>query len=64
MSRLALEKKEKERKAIEPGDLPGVILSEADRRTDIVYRDQHMNDGVSDDAKWQDYWRWLIVFPS
>ena len=63
--------KDKEGKAMESGDLPDAIISEADGMMDKVYGDhvhqnsgQHLKDGVSDDAEWQDYWRRLIVFPS
>jgi hypothetical protein len=45
------------------GDLPGNKLSDADRMLDTVYGDhvhqnagQHLNGGVEDDQKWQDYW--------
>ena len=56
--------KETERKAMESaGDLPSVILSEANGMMDAVYRDhvhqnpgQHLKDGISDDVHWQDYW--------
>ena len=56
---------------MESGDLPGIILSEADGMMDAVYGDlmhqnpgQHLKDGISDDVRRQDYWRRLIVFPS
>jgi hypothetical protein len=53
------------------GDLPGATLSDADRMLHAVYGDyvhqnpgQHLNGGIDDDQKWQDYWQWLIVYPS
>jgi hypothetical protein len=58
---------------LNPGDLPpGVIITdEADRMMDKVYGDHvhqnpgtHLDGGIADDAKWQDYHRRLIVYPS
>jgi hypothetical protein len=52
------------------GDLPGAIISEADRMLDKVYGDHvhqnpgtHLNGGIEDDAMWQGYHRRLIVYP-
>lgn len=49
------------------GDLPGAVLSDADRLFDEVYGDHvhqnpgtHLHGGISDDAVWQAYWRRLI----
>jgi hypothetical protein len=55
----------------EDGDLPGATpLSDADILLDTVYGDHvhqnpgnHLNGGVPDDAKWQEHWRQLVVFP-
>jgi hypothetical protein len=54
------------------GDLPGAIVSDADRMlVDKVYGDHvhqnpgtHLNGGIEDDAMWQRYHRRLIVYPS
>jgi hypothetical protein len=56
----------------EKGDLPNYTLTDADWMMDAEYGDHiHQNNdgthplgGISDDAKWQDYWRHLVVFPS
>ena len=51
------------------GDLPGAILSDADRLMDKVYGDHvhqndgtHLDGGITDDTVWQTYWRRLIVY--
>jgi hypothetical protein len=53
------------------GDLPGAIVSDADRMLDKVYGDHvhenpgtYLNGGIEDDAMWQRYHRRLIVYPS
>ena len=53
------------------GDLPGTIISEADKKLHEVFGDHtHQNDGshltggVADDAKWQSWWKKLVVYPS
>jgi hypothetical protein len=53
------------------GDLPGTTLSDADRMLHMLYGyyvhqnpGQHLKGGVNHNQKWQDYWRWLIVYPS
>jgi hypothetical protein len=55
----------------EIGDLPDIKLSDADRMMDKVYGDHvhqnpgtHLSGDIPDDGMWQDYWQWLIVFPS
>jgi hypothetical protein len=55
----------------EDGDLPGVISSEADLELDKVYGDhvhqnagEHLDGGIIDDAKWQNFHRRLIVYHS
>jgi hypothetical protein len=56
---------------LNPGDLPGAIITEVDRMMDKVYGNHihqnpgtHLDGGIADDAKWQDYHRRLIVYPS
>lgn len=51
-------------------DLPGVVLTEADKKLDDVYGDHvyqnhgaHLDGGVNNDAVWQGYWRQLIGYP-
>jgi hypothetical protein len=53
------------------GDLPGVISSGADLELDKVYGDhvhqnsgEHLDGGIIDDSKWQNFHRRLIVFHS
>ncbi len=57
---------------IEKGpDLEGYVLSEVDQKMDAVYGDHvHNNDGthlhgdITDDPKWQLYWKKLVILPS
>jgi len=53
------------------GDLPGAVISEVDRKMDEVYGDHvhqnpgtHLDGGISDDKKWQEYWSHLVVYPT
>jgi len=53
------------------GDLPGAVISEVDRKMDEVYGDHvhqnpgtHLDGGISDDKKWQEYWSRLVVYPT
>ena len=50
------------------GDLPGVNITDADRKLMEVYGDYihqndgtHLDGGIKDDAKWQERWRKLLV---
>jgi hypothetical protein len=52
------------------GDLPGVTVTEADRKLMEVYDDYihqndgtHLDGGIKDDAMWQENWRKLVVLP-
>ena len=52
-------------------DLPGAIISPANRRLDAVYGDhvhdnpgEHLDGGIEDDGVWQDFYRRLITMPN
>ena len=53
------------------GDLPGAVISEADRKLLDVYGNyihqndgSHLDGGIADDAEWQDRCRKLVVLPA
>ena len=50
-------------------DLLDTVLSDADHLLDLVYGDHvhqndatHMDGGIADDATWQGYYQWLVVY--